>query len=159
MTTDKMTLEQAKDRAKSLSGIIREYGKAINHDVVADEIKTVADAIDAHLVACEVSDEDVHVAIESYVTSDDAAEVPRFEAIRAALQADRQRVGGGQVAEGGKVPDGMWRISKLIEQLTEIKERFGNTCVWSEKLSWGATALHAHADHKAMLSAKGESHD
>ncbi len=46
-----------------------------------------------------------------------------------------------------EVPDGMWKIGKLIECLSDIKERFGNTCVWMEECKWGASALHAKADH------------
>lgn len=47
------------------------------------------------------------------------------------------------------VPDGMWRIGNLIERLSDIKERFGNTCVWMETCKWGASALHAKSDHDA----------
>ena len=61
---------------------------------------------------------------------------------------------GAKPASEPVVPDGMWQIANLIDRLTEIKNRFGNTCVWFKECSWGAEALHAQAEHdEAMLAA------
>lgn len=42
------------------------------------------------------------------------------------------------------------QIATLIEELTEIKTRFGNTAVYITGLSWGAVALNEQADDEKM---------
>jgi RecJ-like exonuclease len=46
--------------------------------------------------------------------------------------------------------DRMLKISKVIAELLEIKQRFGDTCVYIRRggMSWGAVALNREADDK-----------
>jgi hypothetical protein len=37
----------------------------------------------------------------------------------------------------------MWRITKLMADLQDIHQKFGDTCVSAKRLCWGATALWA----------------
>ena len=56
-----------------------------------------------------------------------------------------------ELPEGWKLDIGrMERISVLIDELTAIKNRFGNTCVYITGLSWGAVALNEHADDEKL---------
>lgn len=42
------------------------------------------------------------------------------------------------------------QIARLIDELTEIKRRFGNTAVYISGLSWGAVALNEQADDEKI---------
>ncbi len=42
--------------------------------------------------------------------------------------------------------EGMHRITAIIDWLTDVRTKFGNTCVYAPKLSWGGLALNNHAD-------------
>lgn len=102
MTTDSsqaMGLEDVRDwhrnAAETLSKVRSTKGAKLDL-----QHKQMADAIDAHLAARDVSDEDVRRAMAKYgeVFEFDESKWPitsRFHvAMRSALQADRQRVGG-----------------------------------------------------------------
>ena len=42
----------------------------------------------------------------------------------------------------------MIQIDDYIKELREIREKFGNTCVYIRDASWGAVALNRQADDK-----------
>jgi hypothetical protein len=64
------------------------FDPGIGNDDAADMLTAYADLREQIERAREgVTDEVVHEAIEAYLVSDDAAEVPRFDAMRAALQS------------------------------------------------------------------------
>ena len=42
------------------------------------------------------------------------------------------------------------QIGELIDDLTTIKDRFGNTCVYIKGLTWGAVALNEQADDEKL---------
>lgn len=69
--------------------------------------------------------------------------------LRVALQAALSAVpAGGDGAKAEDAGDRMVQIVKLITDLQDIKERFGNTCVYIRRggLSWGGVALNRKAD-------------
>jgi hypothetical protein len=100
--------------------------------------------------ACEAEycneDTEVHEPDDSKVAFPEDTCAITFGHIRRARAALAQ---GPQ--EEVDVPDGMWKISKLIDKLSSIHKRFGDTCVWMKECSWGASALHAQ--YRAALAA------
>lgn len=53
--------------------------------------------------------------------------------------------------EGWKPQIGsMVQIADFIDELTDIKNRWGNTCVYITGCSWGAVALNEQADDEKM---------
>ncbi len=40
------------------------------------------------------------------------------------------------------------QINELIDELQAIKDRYGNTCVHYDRLSWGSVALWREAEEK-----------
>lgn len=64
----------------------------------------------------KVTDADVHEAVEAYVISDKAVEVPRFEAMRAALESF--------IASRAAVPEGLLRWVKAQADDPDANERF-----------------------------------
>lgn len=48
----------------------------------------------------------------------------------------------------------MMKIEKLIEWASDIRKRFGNTCVYVNDLSWGAVALNRSHDDAERLGCK-----
>ena len=51
----------------------------------------------------------------------------------------------------------MMKISTLISWAQDIKDRFGDTCVYTPDLSWGAVALNREAADKKRLLVEGSS--
>jgi len=40
----------------------------------------------------------------------------------------------------------MVQIEELIKELQDIRDKFGNTCVYIRDMSWGAVALNRRSD-------------
>lgn len=72
------------------------------------------------------------------------ADFERLSAENARLTRMMQAVAGDNVTQDGGAD--YERIDGLIQKLQAIRQRWGNTCVFIGKLSWGSRALWDYSD-------------